>query len=185
MPIADEEPIGDLSNVSSDTFHVAIIGGGIGGLAAALSLATYNPQLTNITVYEQASEYNEIGAGVGIGIQAGRVLRKLGVWEAANAISGERNGIHHSTRRWDNDGLIVDVPAVNSNGDDGGIGQLWVHRAELLEVLYSEIRRKGCAKLQTNKRAVKLEVWEFSKPHLFLSHLYATGPRPDYFYQLC
>jgi salicylate hydroxylase len=158
MPIATEDPTGELSNVSPDTFRVAIIGGGIGGLTAALSLATYSPQLANITVYEQASEYSEIGAGVGIGIQAGRVFQKLGVWERANAISGDRNGIHRSTRRWDNDEMIVDVPAVNNEVNEGGVGQLWVHRAEILEVLYSEIRRRGCAKLETDKRAVKLEV---------------------------
>ncbi|KIN02438.1 hypothetical protein OIDMADRAFT_40388 [Oidiodendron maius Zn] len=157
MPVATAHPAEDHSNVCPDTFHVAIIGGGIGGLAAALSLATYSPQLTNITVFEQASEYGEIGAGVGIGIQAGRVLQKLGVWERANAISGSRNGVHRSTRRWDNDGMIVDVPAVNSQGSESEVGQLWVHRAEILEVLYTEIRRKKCAKLETDKRAIKLE----------------------------
>jgi salicylate hydroxylase len=158
MPIVTDPSTGDHSNVCPDAFRIAIIGGGIGGLTTALSLATYSPQLSNITVFEQASEYSEIGAGVGIGIQAGRVLQKLGVLERANAISGARNGVHRSTRRWDNDGLIVDVPAINSEGGEGGVGQLWVHRAEMLEVLYTAIIRKKCAKLETNKRAVKLEV---------------------------
>jgi salicylate hydroxylase len=157
MPIATEE---NLSSDSRDPFSVAIIGGGIGGLTTALSLATYCPQLTNITVYEQAPEYSEIGAGVAIGIQAARVLQKLGLWEAANAISGPRTSIHRSTRRWDNDELIVDVNAANS--DDSGVQQLWVHRAEFLEVLYTEIRKRGCAKLETEKRAVKLEVYEYA-----------------------
>lgn len=145
------------SDISPATFHVAIIGGGIGGLTTALSLATYSPELANITVYEQAPEYGEIGAGVGIGIQAGRVLQKLGVWEAATAISGDRNNIHRSTRRWDNDDVIVDVEAVKTNNGEA-VKQLWVHRAEFLEVLHTEIRRRGCAKLETDKRAVKLEV---------------------------
>ncbi|KAJ5606680.1 hypothetical protein N7510_009461 [Penicillium lagena] len=143
--------------VSSETFHVAIIGGGIGGLAVALSIAKYSPTLAKITVYEQAPEYGEIGAGVGIGIQAGRVLRNLGVYEAVDAISGHRNGCHRSTRRYDNDDIIVDVLAANSDGLADGIGQLWVHRADFLEVLYNEIRKRGCAKLETGKKAVKLE----------------------------
>ena len=147
------------TNVSPATFKVAIIGGGIGGLATALSLSTYIPALKNVTVYEQAPAYSEIGAGVGIGVNAGRVLQKFGVWEQANAISGVRNDIHRSTRRWDNGGLIVDVVAHSKNGEqDSGVEQLWVHRAEFLEVLVEEIHKRGCAKLETDKRAVKVEV---------------------------
>jgi salicylate hydroxylase len=158
MRIVTEELVGDISNISPDAFHIAIVGGGIGGLTTALSLSTYSPQLTNITVYEQSPEYGEVGAGIGIGIQAGRILHKLGVYEALDAISGGRNGIHRSTRQWDNDEPIVDVPAPNSEGIEGGIRQLWLHRAELLEVLYTELRRKGCAKLEASKRVIELEV---------------------------
>ncbi|KIW92142.1 uncharacterized protein Z519_07126 [Cladophialophora bantiana CBS 173.52] len=139
-------------------FRVGIVGGGIGGLTTALSLATYNPDLpaSNITVYEQAPEYGEIGAGVGIGVSAGRVLQKLGVWPAANAISGYRNGVHRSNRRWDTDELIVDALAFDNGGAEE-VRQLWVHRAEFLEVLYSEIQRRNCATLKTNKRVIGLK----------------------------
>jgi hypothetical protein len=138
-------------------FNVAIIGGGIGGLSAALALATYNPSLraSNVTVYEQAATYSEIGAGVAIGIQAARVLQKFGVWQAADSISGHRSNVHRSNRRWDNDDLIVDAPAASSEGD---IRQIWIHRAEFLGVLFNEIEKRGYAKLETNKRAVKVEV---------------------------
>lgn len=180
MPTASEEP---LTHVLPNKFRVAIIGGGIGGLTVALSLATYNPELTNITVYEQAPEYGEIGAGVGIGIQAGRVLEKLGVWEAANAISGERNSIHRSTRRWDNDELIVDVAAVKSNGEEK-VKQLWVHRAEFLEVLYAEIRKRGYAKLETDRRAIALEVYEHTHLYFVIAHGYSTGSWFDGFHKL-
>ena len=146
-------------------FRVAIIGGGIGGLTAALCVATYNPTLPaeNITVYEQAPAYTEIGAGVGIGVSAGRVLQKLGLWSAANAISGHRNSIHRSNRRWDTDELIVDALAFNNVGAEE-VGQLWVHRAEFLDMLCSEIRRRKCATLETNKRVVGIEVsaWALS-----------------------
>lgn len=145
------------SSITPENFKVAIVGGGIGGLSAALSLATYNPSLNanNVTVYEQAPTYAEIGAGVAIGIQAARVLQKLGVWEAADAISGHRSNVHRSNRRWDNDELIVDAAAA---GGDGQIRQMWLHRAELLEVLYKGIEERGCAKLSVNKRVVNVEV---------------------------
>jgi salicylate hydroxylase len=134
----------------------------------ALSISTHVPALRNITVYEQAPEYKEIGAGIGIGVNAGRILKLYGVWDAANAISGERNGIHRSLRRWDNGDEIVTVGAMDDsddNADDNssneksnssGVRQLSVHRAEFLEVLMQRIRTTGCARLETNKKAVEV-----------------------------
>ncbi len=142
------------------TFRVAIIGGGIGGLSVALSIAKYCPTLTanNITVYEQAPAYTEIGAGISIGISAGRVLQKLGVYDAVDAISGYRTSVHRSNRRWDTDELIVDASAFNSGGQQEDVRQLWLHRAEFLEVLYEEVQRRKCATLETDKRVVSLKV---------------------------
>lgn len=143
-------------SASPDTFTVAIIGGGIGGLAMALSLTTQVPSLRNITVYEQAPAYKEIGAGIGIGVNAGRILKRYGVFDAAKAISGDRNGIHRSLRRWDNGDEIVSVSAMDDETTNGGVCQLSVHRAEFLQVLYEHLRDTTCAKLETNKRAVEI-----------------------------
>jgi salicylate hydroxylase len=135
-------------------FHVAVVGGGIGGLACALSLAHHNPSL-RIDVYEQAAQYSEIGAGVGISVNAARILHRLGVGAEANAISGWRNDIHRSLRRWDDGREIVTVAA---DFDEGDIKQLSVHRAELVDVLYTAIKKRGIASLHTNKRCVKIAV---------------------------
>jgi salicylate hydroxylase len=136
--------------------HVAIIGGGIGGLACALSLAHHSPsRALRIDVYEQAGQYSEIGAGVGIGVNAARILHRLGVGAEVNAISGERNNIHRTLRRWDNGAEIV---TIGADYDEGEIKQLSVHRAELLDVLYKAIVKRGIANLHTNKRCVKAEV---------------------------
>ncbi len=140
---------------SPSSFSVAIIGGGIGGLAMALSIATHVPALTDITVYEQAPAYKEIGAGIGIGVNAGRILKRYGVYDAASAISGSRSGIHRSLRRWDNGDEIVTVHAMDDDKSEG-VRQLSVHRAEFLEVLLAHIRATGCAKLATNKKAVEV-----------------------------
>ncbi|KIW91094.1 uncharacterized protein Z519_07988 [Cladophialophora bantiana CBS 173.52] len=140
------------------TFNVAIIGGGIGGLTTALSVAYHSPTLQNITVYEQAPAYKEIGAGIGIGVNAARILKKLGVWQAANAISGERNGVHRSCRRYDTGEEIVAVGAMDENAD-GGVRQLSVHRAEILDVLYQELIRNygGRVTLKTDMKATRVE----------------------------
>ncbi|EXJ71292.1 uncharacterized protein A1O5_05098 [Cladophialophora psammophila CBS 110553] len=140
------------------TFKVAIIGGGIGGLTTALSIAYQNSTLKSITVYEQAPAYKEIGAGIGIGVNAARVLKNLGVWGAANAISGERNGVHRSCRRYDTGEEIVAVGAMDENAD-GGVRQLSVHRAEILDILYQELIRNydGRVTLKTDMKATRVE----------------------------
>lgn len=135
-------------------FKVAIVGGGIGGLSCALSLAHHCPGL-KIDVYEQAPQYSEIGAGVGIAVNAAKILHRLGVGKEANAISGERNNIHRALKRWDNGGEIV---TIGADFDEGEIRQLSVHRAELLEVLYNAVKERGIATLHTNKRCVGVKV---------------------------
>lgn len=163
MPAAKEDYPTSRSNGSPD-FRVAIVGGGIGGLTVALSIANYCPSLTadQITVYEQAPAYTEIGAGISIGISAGRVLQNLGVYDAIDAISGYRTSVHRSNRRWDTDELIVDASAFNSGSQQEEVRQLWLHRAEFLDVLYDELKKRRCATLETNKRVVSLEVCEMS-----------------------
>lgn len=59
---------------------VIIVGGGIGGLAAALSLARQNIQ---VLLLEQAEQLGEIGAGIQLGPNAFSALDGLGVGEAA------------------------------------------------------------------------------------------------------
>lgn len=137
-------------------FHVVVIGGGIGGLTAALSLSHHCPGLS-ISIYEQAPEYKEIGAGIGISVNAARILHIIGVGKAANEISGDRDGIHRSNRRWDNGEEIITIAAMDETGNQG-VRQLSVHRAELLEVLVQAVQKNRMARLFTNKKVVKIEV---------------------------
>jgi salicylate hydroxylase len=145
MPSLEEKP-----------FVVAIIGGGIGGLFAALSLHHHCASNRNIEihVYEQASEYKEIGAGIGIGVNAARLLHKLGLGEATNNIAGNRNGVWISFRRWDNGEDIVTVPV----DDNKPVRQLPVQRSEFLDLLVGAVKTRGAATLHTNSRSQKLEV---------------------------
>ncbi|MEY3116770.1 MAG: hypothetical protein RL629_589, partial [Pseudomonadota bacterium] len=57
-----------------------VVGGGIGGLAAAVALSQ---QGVHVTVLEQATELGEIGAGVQLGPNAFAALDALGVGENA------------------------------------------------------------------------------------------------------
>jgi 2-polyprenyl-6-methoxyphenol hydroxylase-like FAD-dependent oxidoreductase len=65
--------------MASDEISVAIIGGGIGGLAAASSLLRVG---IDVHVYEQARELTEVGAGIQISPNASRILHRLGLADA-------------------------------------------------------------------------------------------------------
>ncbi|RFU76302.1 salicylate hydroxylase [Trichoderma arundinaceum] len=52
--------------------HIAIVGGGIGGLALAIGLQQYNH--IQIKIYEAASKFSEIGAGVFFGANSIRAM---------------------------------------------------------------------------------------------------------------
>lgn len=54
-------------------------GGGIGGLTAALALAKY-PDI-DVTIYEAAAVFSEVGAGVGVWPRIWKTLAKLGLAE--------------------------------------------------------------------------------------------------------
>ena len=60
----------------SDRLSVGIVGGGIGGLAAALSLLQSG---FDVQVYEQAHELGEVGAGIQVSPNASRILHRLGL----------------------------------------------------------------------------------------------------------
>ena len=60
----------------TDKLDIAIIGAGMGGLAAAAALRKVGH---DVTVYEQARQFTRLGAGIQIGCNAMHVLRGLGL----------------------------------------------------------------------------------------------------------
>ena len=62
---------------------IVIVGGGIGGLAAALSLLKRG---LDVEVYEQAPELKEVGAGIQISSNGTRVLYALGLEDALKRV---------------------------------------------------------------------------------------------------
>src|SRR5712675_2668446 len=55
---------------------IAIVGAGMGGLAAGAALRRLG---IDVTVYEQAAQFARLGAGIQIGCNAMKVLRGLGL----------------------------------------------------------------------------------------------------------
>jgi salicylate hydroxylase len=107
--------------------HVAIVGGGIGGLFAANALAT---QGIRVSVYEQAPAIGEIGAGVFLTPNSVRHLQRVGL-EPAVEKWGARVGA--DSRYFRHDGApIAPVQVTDSSGWNATFG---MHRADLVAML--------------------------------------------------
>lgn len=121
-----------------------------------------------IDVYEQASEFKEIGAGVGLGINAARLVHKVGIGEELNKIAGKRDGIWITFRRFDNSEDIVTVPL----DDKQTIRQAPVARSDILDLLRHTIEDRKAATLHTKKQCKRVEVCPSTLP-------FPNPPIPD------
>ena len=103
-----------------------IVGGGIGGLAAANALLHRGVEAR---VYEQAPSLAEVGAGVAIAPNGTRLLRRMGF-----SSDIERLGVRWTTTRYHRfDG--ADIGAMFGPDIEGTIEQFGFHRADLLDML--------------------------------------------------
>jgi salicylate hydroxylase len=107
--------------------RAAIVGGGIGGLAAANALIRRG---VNVTVFEQASALGEVGAGVFIFPNGRRQLERMGLRDALTAV-GARVGVGSELYRMDGS-VVGQVLTTDSSGWNGLYG---MHRADLLRIL--------------------------------------------------
>jgi salicylate hydroxylase len=114
----------------SNPVSVAVVGGGIGGLAAALSLLRVG---FDVHVYEQAAELGEVGAGIQLSPNASRVLHELGLAEEL-ARTGVRPLAMHQ-RRWDDGRTLLRTPLADAAETAFGFPYYHIHRADLLSAL--------------------------------------------------
>jgi len=116
-----------------DSMKIVVVGGGIGGLAAARALALRGAE---VTVFEQAEAIREVGAGLQVSPNGFRVLEALGLGEALRAVSVRGQAVRLKDYRG---GEVLRL-------DLGGIGRgeyHFVHRADLIDVLATGARAAG------------------------------------------
>ncbi|MGP4014907.1 FAD-dependent monooxygenase [Saccharopolyspora sp. 5N708] len=113
--------------MGSPGLRVAIVGGGIGGMATANALVRHGIE---VTVYEQAPELGEIGAGVLMTPNSVRLLERIGMGSAL-AAAGARIGDGSQYYRKDGT-LVAPILTTDSRGWNGMYG---MHRADLLTIL--------------------------------------------------
>jgi salicylate hydroxylase len=117
--------------------NIAIVGGGIGGLTAALALIRHGIE---VEVYEQAPELKELGAGVQISSNGTRVLYALGLGPAIEklgvVVAGKEIRLWSSGQTW----KLFDLGAESV--ERYGFPYMMFHRGDLHGVLLDAIRRE-------------------------------------------
>jgi salicylate hydroxylase len=130
--------------------EIAIIGGGIGGLAAAGFLRRAG---LRATVYEQASRLGEVGAGVVVAPNAARLLRSLGVLSvlAEGAVPLETGW---EFRRWQDGRVLSAEDLATKCAALYGERTYTAHRADLLAAVS---RAVPAADVRLGKRCTGLD----------------------------
>jgi salicylate hydroxylase len=130
--------------------EIAIIGGGIGGLAAAGFLRRAG---LRATVYEQAGRLGEVGAGVVVAPNAARLLRVLGVMTAL-----EERAVPLETgwefRRWQDGRVLSAEDLATRCAALYGERTYTAHRADLLDAVRQAVPGED---VRLGKRCVGLD----------------------------
>jgi salicylate hydroxylase len=145
--------------------RVAIVGGGLGGLAAAAFLHQAG---VAATVYEQARALREVGAGIMVPPNAVRMLQRLGALGAFRQRAVQLD-IGWEFRRWE-DGTVLSAQDLAGNCVRlFGADMYTAHRADLLDAIIRAV--PPC----TVRLASRLD--EFSVTAAGVSLRFADGER--------
>src|SRR5580700_11245174 len=125
----------------SRALSIAIVGAGMGGLASAAALRRVG---IDVMVYEQASQFARIGAGIQIGCNAMKVLRKLGLEQRLRAQSFYPRSWNN--RDWRTGEVKFDMIFGESAEAKFGAPYLLAHRGDLHAALASAVAPE-CVKL--------------------------------------
>jgi salicylate hydroxylase len=121
---------------------IGIVGGGVGGLVAAIALRARGHV---VTVFEQTSRYGRVGADINLTPNAVHVLDQLGVGEALRRTAARPT--HRISRTWDTGAVTSSLEMADTAQQKYGAPQLTIHRADLLaaldEKVPSEVIRLG------------------------------------------
>ena len=141
---------------------IAIVGGGIGGLTTALALSQ---NAHDVTVFERSAGIREIGAGVQISPNAGRLLHSLGLGAAYSEISVNPHRV--VLRRWEDDSIIRATDLDESFLSQHQVPLANVARNELVEILGSAVAARANVTLKFSTHVVSVEPGDSSSEVIF------------------
>ena len=110
--------------------RILVVGGGIGGLTAALALRQAG---LDAHVYEQAAVLREVGAGLAVGPNAVRELHRLGLADALRAVGVVSQSWDY--RDWHDGAVLARLPFADAAVARWGAPFYNMHRADLHDAL--------------------------------------------------
>ncbi|MGV6800930.1 MAG: FAD-dependent monooxygenase [bacterium] len=124
-----------------------IVGGGPGGLCTALALARHG---IDVDIYEQASEFKDIGAGLQLSANAMLVLRWLGLSEAIDKVAVKPS--RAIFKDYQSGKEEFSAPLNPDHKNKYGENYYHIHRADLHQLLVETARAENIG-LHTQKVA--------------------------------
>ncbi len=128
--------------------HSLIVGGGIGGLAAALALARAGH---GTDLMEQAPAFDEVGAGIQLGPNVVRRLRALGLGEALEAFVARPERLCVASAL--TGARIASLPLAGAFEQRYGAPYFTIHRADLHGLLLAAVREQGAEQVAVHTGA--------------------------------
>ena len=138
--------------------RVAIVGAGLGGLAAAIAL---RQQGIEVQVYEQAPELGEFGAGINISPNSAKFFDAIGLAAKLQAVGSEPIGL--TWRDWGADEISYSLPFGDFQKRYGAKYYV-VHRSDLHRLLSETVPQES---IQLGKRCKQVETRNGSAGLLF------------------
>ncbi|KAJ5095289.1 hypothetical protein N7532_007580 [Penicillium argentinense] len=127
-----------LTNKAKVHLNIIVVGAGLGGLSTAIALASTGH---TVTVYEQAPELGEVGAGIQIPSNSTRLLSKLGLDQYLTPHVTEPSQI--SFRRWESGAVIGLTRLIPDFRDTFGAPYYVIHRANFHSALHARAVELG------------------------------------------
>ena len=132
--------------------EIAIVGAGIGGLAAAASLLQRGHR---VRVYEQAPRLGEVGAGIQMSANAVKVLDHLGLRPKFEPTAVRPKAFEF--RRFDSGELLHRLPLGEQHENKHGAPYFQIHRSDLHGALQDAVRALDAQAIVLDAKAVRIE----------------------------
>ncbi|AUL14939.1 MULTISPECIES: FAD-dependent monooxygenase [Bordetella] len=129
--------------------RIAVIGAGLGGTAGAALMARAG---FNVRLYEQAPAFSRLGAGIHLGPNVMKIMRRIGIEDELN-----RQGSHPDywySRDWQTGAELARIPLGDYAVSHYGATYLTVHRGDFHALMTAAL---PAGLLQFNKRLTRVD----------------------------